>query len=323
MRNRIIKTLAALLAAAAVLAGGALMLLKLRSMNQAVHNNVNESRRELLSKVEALSNSVNALEAQVRMGNEDLYQEVALDYDWIRDNPLVAHALGGVTLDGYVYDRTNSMEAFQENYDKGIRVFEADLMLSSDGALVCAHDWERYDADGPLTVTAFRQHSFYDGRLTQLTGEDLIDLLTAHPDIYIITDSKYTDTNSIRLEFSQLLYLAQEKQARQVLDRVIVQIYHQGMYDVIYDIYPWKSLIYTNYQTSDDLETIAAFCKERGIKVVTMTDGAASEENVAMLKENGITTYVHTVNEAEKVKKGQSIGIAGFYTDSLSPEEIK
>lgn len=54
-----------------------------------------------------------------------------------------------------------------------------------------------------------------------------------------------------------------------------------------------------------------------------MTYGAATEESVAKLKEAGIDTYVHTVNDPEEVEYGQSIGIAGFYTDSLSPEDLK
>ena len=51
----------------------------------------------------------------------------------------IAHALGAI--DDKVY--TNSLEAFQHNYDLGFRVFEADLEYTSDDEIVLIHSWER------------------------------------------------------------------------------------------------------------------------------------------------------------------------------------
>jgi glycerophosphoryl diester phosphodiesterase len=48
----------------------------------------------------------------------------------------IAHALGSV--DGYVY--TNTVEAFEESYAKGFRLFECDLVLLRDGTVLVAHD---------------------------------------------------------------------------------------------------------------------------------------------------------------------------------------
>ena len=50
----------------------------------------------------------------------------------------IAHAMGGI--DGYAY--SNSMEAFEENYAKGHRLFEVDLHFTSDGKLVLWHSWD-------------------------------------------------------------------------------------------------------------------------------------------------------------------------------------
>lgn len=311
---------AAVFLAAAMAAAGTLSLLKMRSMYQSVQNNVNKSRKEVLDSVLTLENTVNALEAQMKLAAPDLYQQTPLRYDWVKEDLLIAHALGGVTLDGYSYEYTNSQEAFRENYDKGIRVFEADFQLTTDGGLVCVHDWDRYD--GPLSFADFQQGSFYDGRITQLTGADLIDLMIRYPDIYVVTDTKYTDVNSVRLEFSQLLYLAEERGERQVLDRLIVQVYNQGMYDVVYEIYPWKSVIYTLYQSPDDFESVLQFCIQRGIRAVTMSYGSASQDYVSRLHEAGIHTFAFTVNDMDQVNQGREIGITGYYTDTLSPEDM-
>ena len=53
------------------------------------------------------------------------------------ENHLIAHALGGIGGKPY----SNSLEAFIENYNKGIRIFEVDLSITSDGYVVCRHDW--------------------------------------------------------------------------------------------------------------------------------------------------------------------------------------
>lgn len=323
MQKRVMKILGAAILVAAVVGAGLLALLKLQGMYQGIHGNINRTRTEMADSVASLSARVNALEAQVRLAAPDMYQNTELRYDWTKDNLLIAHALGGLTLDGFEYEYTNSKEAFLANYEKGIRVFEVDLLLSSDGGLVAVHNWKRYGTEEPLSFGEFQQGSFYDGRITQMTGADLVDLLMEYPDIYLVTDTKYTDVNSYRLQFSQLVYLAQQKDALDVLDRVIVQIYHQGMYDTVYEIYPWKSVIYTLYQSADSMEDVVKFCTERGIQVVTMGYAGVTAEVVALLKEAGITTYSYTVNDPEEARRELDLGVGGFYTDSMSPLDFE
>ena len=51
--------------------------------------------------------------------------------------PRIAHA--GGQFNGATY--TNSLEALDRNYGAGFRAFEIDLSFTSDGELVCLHDW--------------------------------------------------------------------------------------------------------------------------------------------------------------------------------------
>ena len=62
---------------------------------------------------------------------------------WHDNYKLVAHALGAVDEVPY----TNSLEAFLENYKKGLRVFEVDLIRGADGILVARHDWYKSSYD--------------------------------------------------------------------------------------------------------------------------------------------------------------------------------
>ena len=43
---------------------------------------------------------------------------------------------------GYKY--LNVLEALDENYSKGFRLFELDLLLTSDNYIVAAHDWKNW-----------------------------------------------------------------------------------------------------------------------------------------------------------------------------------
>ena len=52
---------------------------------------------------------------------------------------MISHAMGGIGGTNY----SNCLEAFNENYAEGHRVFEVDIELTSDGRMVLWHDWKR------------------------------------------------------------------------------------------------------------------------------------------------------------------------------------
>ena len=158
------------------------------------------------------------------------------DYSWIDLNPYIAHAGGGIL--GYTY--TNSYEALLSNYQLGHRLFEFDFSLSSDGKVVATHDFTTTSAD--TFNSTLVEDKFHPISLNQL-----FDFLHHHPDVYIVTDTKYTDEPSTRSLLGQLCSAAEDLLDRTVLDRFIIQIYHPDMLPWVMDIYPWKSIIYTLY----------------------------------------------------------------------------
>jgi len=52
----------------------------------------------------------------------------------------IAHA--GGKIDEHIY--TNSLEALNQSYNNGIRIFELDIIYTSDGHFVAAHDWQTW-----------------------------------------------------------------------------------------------------------------------------------------------------------------------------------
>lgn len=80
------------------------------------------------------------------------------DYQYLNiigSNKYLAHALGGI--DGQTY--TNSKEAIENSYNKGVRLFEVDVKLTSDNKLVCVHGWSKKDYEVKLGITYNEENS--------------------------------------------------------------------------------------------------------------------------------------------------------------------
>lgn len=110
-----------------------------------------------------------------------------IDFD-ITSIQLIAHAFG--CSDG-MPEYTNSLEALQNSYNKGFRIVETDILLTSDEDIVLAHDWY----SSPLfleavpTKTEFK-NSLIDSRFHSMDLDDLISFMLTHTDLYVLLDTK-------------------------------------------------------------------------------------------------------------------------------------
>lgn len=248
----------------------------------------------------------------------------AISDSWL-DYRIVGHALG--SIDGH--RATNSLEAMAVNYiDNNIRVFEADMILTSDDRLVLRHDWLAYLYDlldqtsskgkesVPLTYQEFMSlYSF--GRYEPMGIEELAYILQKHQDIYVITDTKYTDAETISKQF-RILVDSVNKIDASILDRLVIQIYNNKMYDLVTEIYPFKNIVYAVYANLDSQDEVIEFCKEKGIGVVAIPVEKINSQYVERLNENGIKVYVHTVNTEEEKNNYKNMGAWGIYSDYLT-----
>lgn len=244
---------------------------------------------------------------------------------WLGDT-LVGHAFGAI--DGITY--TNSREAFDLRYEQGIKTFEVDLALTSDQQVVLAHDYNR---SNPPTLEEFlsgnaKGRSSTEDPMppTQFTPMSFIDLcliMKEHPEIWIITDSKYTDGANIRAEFTSMVNAAKSVDAEDVLDRLVIQIYNEDMYRILKDIYPFKSFIFTLYQRwgggkMDEFEKICRWCLINQVDALCMWETLYYDSVVDIAGRYGLDVYVHTVNDLSVAKNAVSRGARGVYTDSIT-----
>lgn len=101
----------------------------------------------------------------------------------------IAHA--GGQIDGYIY--TNTLEALNNSYKNGFRLFELDIIKTSDDRFVAAHDWKTwakqtgYKGKLPVSSTEFLKYKIWK-KYTPLNLQRINKWFTQHPDAILVTD---------------------------------------------------------------------------------------------------------------------------------------
>lgn len=223
---------------------------------------------------------------------------------------LIAHA-GGVA-DGLTH--SNSLEALDESYRKGFRAFEIDLNWTSDGELVCVHDW---DETATMTMGSPGQRSLEEfkklrirGRFTPLSLDDLAEWFARHPDAYLVTDAKVDNLKALERIRDRHPRLAARTIAQIYLFKEAIPAYRLGFERVILTLYR------SNYPEKD----LMRLPKLLPVSAITIYSEALRPGTIAALARIGVPTYLHTVNDAERARGFLAEGALGVYTDFLVPE---
>ena len=151
--------------------------------------------------INSLDKSIVKLEADNGLVKFNLknHKENSQLKNYINDeNRFIAHAGGGLLGQKYL----NVLEALNENYSKGLRLFELDLKLTSDGFIVAVHDWKKwqkissYQGVIPPTLENFRNHKILD-KYTPLDYKKINNWFDQNEDTILITD-KIQNLNAIK-----------------------------------------------------------------------------------------------------------------------------
>jgi len=141
--------------------------------------------------------------------NNSIYTSIDL-----KNNQLIAHA--GGEIEGAKY--TNTLEALNHSYKTGFRLFELDIIKTSDNVYVAAHDWKHwaheanYKGITPPTRAIFKKHKIRN-RYNTLDIYDINEWFRNHPDAILVTDkvndpidfsNKFIDKNRLMMELFSL-----------------------------------------------------------------------------------------------------------------------
>ncbi|MFK8011159.1 MAG: glycerophosphodiester phosphodiesterase family protein [Marinicellaceae bacterium] len=224
---------------------------------------------------------------------------------------MIAHAGGG--FEGKRY--TNSLEALDESYAKGFRLFEIDFSWTSDNQLVCLHDWEKsfkrnfgFKTKQPINLLQFQQ--LLDEKLDNhpCTLSSLAKWAASHPDSKIITDVKLENIAAISLIVSDYPALK---------DYLIPQFYQPEEYKVLRKM-GFENLIWILYQFEGKKSSIKNHAKNMNLMAISMRSSQAKKKWAQQLIKQGHEIFVYTINKNKKlIKLTQKYGVTGIYTDFL------
>jgi glycerophosphoryl diester phosphodiesterase len=215
----------------------------------------------------------------------------------------VAHAGGGIGNVSYI----NGIVALDNSYANGFRFFEMDFLRTSDGAIVCSHDWDAYDEKVPTLA------QFLDHRIMQLyppcTMTEMAAWFERHPDATLIADTK-TDVIAIDREL-------QQKLGKQLLPQVFdinqaVTLAGGGRFPVIVAL----------YKQPDNLHKFALIGSIRGRRIPVWAVSMSRADvygGLALWAKFWVDApvYSYTVNSCDDTPWVKLLGADAIYTDYL------
>lgn len=246
---------------------------------------------------------------------EQLFDIVTMIFSNLTTQPqplMIAHAGGGINGQNY----SNSIEALEINYTKGFRYFEIDFSWTSDGELVCLHDWGTcfekifgVKTTQALSLNLFEQQLNNTAGLHPCTPETLDFWLISHPDAFIISDVKTDNIKAIKYLTHQFPYLTKQ---------LIPQFYQPREYSNLKSM-GFKQLIWILYQYEGKFSSVIKHAKDMDLFAVSMRASQAKKKCAQQLMANGQDVFVYTVNKQKTLKKlVNTYQVSGIYTDFLN-----
>jgi len=249
-------------------------------------------------------------------------------------NPLIAHGFG----QWHGKYSPNNYEAFLESLAEGYRTFEVDILMSSDGIPLAAHDrqeWEYYGLSGVFSDYTAEQFlaTKLDGVGTTMAGPQILQLLKDYPDVRIVLDVKVSDQTTAIIWFLDRLPMSQ-------WPRLLTNIRTEQQIQNLYAKYPsyrgaflavnaWREdLVFSDEDVKDivmqyDLAGVFTWVNELDYSLDYLANNAAHRRWSPTLErymiEAGKAMIWHTTDDPALIALRRSAGGA-VITDTATPE---
>ncbi len=216
----------------------------------------------------------------------------------------ITHACG--SINNIIY--SNSKEALEKNYKKGARFVEIDILLTSDNQYILIHDFKRtrkelFNKEGQMSFVEFKSDKMINN-LTQMSLLDILDWLTNHRDVCLVTDSKEIDLAEL-LEFIKENY-------PDLVQNIIPQIFYKEQYKKARDL-GYKNIIFAFYYIEFNQEMLE-FVQNKEFLALSFSK---NDINLPNLKKTKHKILLHTVNDLQEKEKLEKKGADYFFSDDL------
>lgn len=213
---------------------------------------------------------------------------------------IISHAGGG--MDGLKY--INSLEVVLQSIQKGFQYIELDLLETTDGDFVAAHDWITFHRltghphqKNPLSLEEVNERKILKNQ-NVLTSEQINTIFTSNKELYLVTD-KTENINLIKEKFSAFL------------DRIVVEFrsFEQCEQAQKYGIKYCAFWFNKKYTPNVNIPLL-----------VTMPFQDIEKNKEWLLQHQNIKVLTYTINDSNNAKKILRYPfIKGIYTDFLAP----
>ena len=235
------------------------------------------------------------------------------------EQSVVCHAMGYIDGNG----RTNSLESFLYNYEKvGMRLFEIDLIATSDDELVLSHNFENkrqpgIEDGGVPSLEKFLSIPIYE-KYTPLSFRDLIKLCDTHPDSYFIIDPKMDSFEC----YKRMLEELDEEGRSEYTDRFVVQVFNENELKEFKRAFSYKNYIFASFDRGIsgtlDFIKLCAVSYRNGVRAFLVKEEYWKPYYSYITRLFKITAYTHVTNDISKAIYELSLNFDGFYTDSIN-----
>ncbi len=218
----------------------------------------------------------------------------------------ITHA-GGL-LNGVAY--TNSLEALEANYAAGRRIFEIDLIETSDGEIVLGHDWDDFEGEAQ-TLDIYRGAN---PDLTLMTFSEFAEWVSTDcVGCRIVTDTK--------LSFTDFIELYQEVAPKEAqAQSYVLQLYGPEDMALVAAELPSQPTILTTYLLDDfPPDLLAAAAADSNLIAITMPVDRVPTNAASVREATGKPVYTHgppwLMGSVTALMLGRLFGVTGFYRD--------
>lgn len=259
---------------------------------------------------------------------------------WYTNYHFISHSGGGI--DGKFY--TNSKQAWDLSYERGNRLFDADLAFTSDNILVLRHRWDdnleqnipmlesntrSIDDNGQMrylesSSTKMDYSTFINTKIYKkydaMSCIDMLNFMEKHPDVYVMCDMK----DDLYASYKWLVEVAVETGLEDVLDRIVVSIYHYENLETINNIYHFDNVMLRQFTSYPHRYIdIIRFCEANNVHAVNVSASFINDEGITQLANHNIHIYVAVCDYISDMQVYSNLGIDGAVTNYLYEDDWK
>ncbi|QEM66874.1 hypothetical protein FO488_01000 [Geobacter sp. FeAm09] len=228
----------------------------------------------------------------------------ANDYSWLDAEPflVIGHGLGPK-----LYGGENTLKTLEKGWERGFRIFEVDLSVTSDNHLVCYHGGEEREIDKTSYADYLKRMKAEGHQPCRFS--DIVGYARQHPETRFVLD--------VKNRFYDAYAMARHEIGDPSLGKSFIpQVYDFEQLPDIRKGNFFAGEIFTSYRSALTNRQIFDAAKTYDVRAVTLTtqrffnhEGKFSEK---------ISVFTHPINDPFIAKKVQEQGGRGIYTSYVN-----